>query len=272
MTETVPTFELKGEEKRCGAGGTKSVYELPDGENVVYIPNRVDGPWLVGRWPTIMGDEMFLQQKCREIGIPCLDFKPCKLSTPDNYIATSEPGICDTCYSKSFHHYTKEGVYIVDSKCGFHSSTWHKEFPKSHFWGQYDDIENVFASHPEINDAALWAPLFKPLVADFKLLAQHGLSFGSDAINVAFVKKGHKWHDGSDLPYVVRLFLFDLTSKHTPDERTFTKKPASLYHRLLSHAVEHALWEQLCPLSMFMPQPSSKLVKSIFESIVPELV
>lgn len=263
------------------SGGTKAVYKYDsDSSYVVYVPSNFSLKHGIDEstykeatdwWNEIIEDEMFIQSKCLTYSLPCLDFKSCIL---ENYVKLKDGSFANfnTAFSKSFAEYTKEGVYINDAKNGYYSSMWHKIHPQEHFWGKYTcNVDEILINDNKLNNLDIWLPLFMPMLEDFKLMTHHHLFFGMDSVNTTFIKKGHPWHDGSNNEYIIRLFLFDIASKYNRVDRTIPTISCDYYLNYLYHAVEHALWEVLCPLLMFMPKNIEILVKKIHTRLISML-
>ena len=211
-----------------GQGGTKTAY-LVSNDTVAFLPNQIDGKWLIDQWPRIIDDEIKMSQLLQKFQIPTLKFTLCQLRMTDGSLFSS--------YScPSFESYEKTGNYIIDTK-NSDSSRWPKDFTLS-----------LFPPGAPKMDLDLWVDVLSPLLKDLDQIADNGFRLASDTLNLVFVKKGSQWHSGSQLPFEIRLFTFDFASKRFAldlSERTPLK--FSQVYRMLRKLVEYAIWEELAP-------------------------
>lgn len=209
-----------------GCGGTKTAILMKDNETVVFIPNSVDGPWLIDIWPRIIYEEFEMSELLENLGIPTLKFKLCKVKLYDgNYL--------DTYSCSSFESYVKDGNYIIDVK-NTKSSTWPRNNLLSLIPRDFDRM-----------DFDYWIKILKPLIHDLDILGDNGLYLSPDTSNLVFVSKKSQWHSGSELPFEIRLFTFDFASKNSIlNISNKTPLKYSDIYQMLDRLVQYSVWEE----------------------------
>ena len=232
----VEEFDLTNESKELGYGGTKTVIEYDS--KAVILPNDVDGESLRRLWPRIIDDEITMAAYLASIGIPTLSFHRCRVHCKDYDL--------ETIYTTPFSEFASQGTYIVDTKN-----------PKSTIWSRKFPGITLFPEGVDKYEPRSWLPLLQPLIGDIKVVCKNKVNLGIDALNLAFVKKGSPWHSGDELPFEVRLFCFDLSSKRGPLKIHTADEPS--FERLLERVIESCVWEEICPNSMSMTEPARQL-------------
>lgn len=236
-------YDLTHGTEMLGHGGTKTVVEYES--KAIALPNAVDGESLRDQWPRIINDEMCMSSYLTTVGIPTLSFHRCKVHTADYDL--------ETIFTDPFHKLASEGTYVVDRK-NTSSTMWSQKIP---------DI-SLFREGVNKYDPAIWIPLIKPLVEDIKTICSRKIRLGGDAMNLAFVKHGSKHHSGSNLPFEIRIFCFDLSSKHHPLEIHSTYEPS--FESILYGLIEYSVWEELCPNRYVLSKEASQLLGELYKS------
>jgi hypothetical protein len=224
--------------QQIGCGGTKSAYLDANRDLVFVSPNPVDGQALISIWPRIVSEEIMMSERVQQIGVPTLKLTPC-------FIKTKSDETLPSYFSIPFKSYTKEDIYIIDSK-NIKSTQWRSDLS---LFSQTDPF-----------DLDAWMDALYPLICDLRTLLKNQLYFGSDTLNLAFVGSKSRWHSNQDPnlkvqmiefnrkqspPFEIRIFGFDFSSKRAVID--LNKKNAPLRNReiksMLDRVIELAVWE-----------------------------
>ena len=181
---------------KVGGGGTKTAYALSSSHYVVLLPNEVDGVALERAFPRICYEEQTFYNYLSENSLaPCLPVKECTVDTGSK----SLPGL----YAPSFYSYADRGEHVIDSK-DVYKCTW---------------SSSIMCINPNFFEPDSWLPIFAPLVQDLKRLAAAGIVPLGDCLNFLITSTGSEHHVDPAVPYQVRFFGFDFSSKRYISER-----------------------------------------------------
>jgi hypothetical protein len=232
-----------------GHGGTKTAVLFAT-DMVVMIPNSVDGASFLFYWSRIVNEEIQMSQILSRLKVPCQVLTGCAIKWHDEMIPAY--------FSKPFTAYAKQDMFVVDRKC-LASTTWPHDGSMSMF---ATDCENHY-------DIAVWKHILEPAIVDVEILIHEGLPMAGDAVNLLIVGRKSKLHNGdATTPYQVRFFGFDFSSKCTALD--FNKQEHSGLF-ILEQLIQLALWEGLCPKSIFFPSECQVLqceLMRYYESIL----
>lgn len=181
---------------RLGGGGTKTAYGLQGTDYAVLVPNEVDGLQLEKVFPRICYEEetMFNYLSTNDIA-PSLPVKTCTV-TLDN--GKTLPAL----YAPCFESFMEAGAYVLDSKEPY-SCCWNPRL----------------CMNPTFYDVDSWVPIFEPLIQDLKRLVGAGIVPLGDCLNFVITTPASKYHVNPAVPYQVRFFGFDFSSKRYVSER-----------------------------------------------------
>lgn len=181
---------------RFSGGGTKTPFDCGNTPFVVLLPNAVDGEVLERVFPRICYEEETMYNYIKEHNLaPALPVKTCSVLFESG---KTLPGL----YAPAFEFYVDQGGYVVDTK-NRTSSCWNSKF----------------CMNPTFEDAESWVPIFEPLVQDLKRLANAGILPLGDCLNFIITSPGFEHHMDPNVPFQVRYFGFDFTSKRYISER-----------------------------------------------------
>lgn len=227
-------YNLEGKDV-IGRDGTKTIY-LIDEKLCVAVPNKLDGKALIDRWPRITKEEQEISQLLQKLGVPALTFTECKVRWFDAKLTTIS--------SRPFSDYVRENIYIIDTK-NIKSTQWPKDYSLTLIVGDKHDI-------------TIGSKLFN---LQLMILSANNICLPKDALNLAYVGKGSNLHSGSKLPFEIRLWCFDLTSKW--NNANIFIEPLPLYAKLnmLSHIVEYGVWNGLAPNKICLSTKDNRVWK-----------
>ena len=182
---------FEGSMSRLGGGGTKTAHHLNGTDFVVLLPNEVDGAPLERVFPRICHEEETIYKYMHEHSIALsLPVKTCCVTLDDNKVLFG-------LYAPSFESYVNKGAYVLDSK-DRHASCWNSKL----------------CINPTFFDPDSWLPIFTPLVQDLERLLHAGITPFGDCLNFIITTPAFtNNHVDSLVPYQVRFFGFDFTSK-----------------------------------------------------------
>ena len=174
-----------------GLGGTKSFYQVTNGL-VMAVPSRASEDAIAARWEDILEDEVrttawlnkagLLTSRIRAVAAE-LNLRGERVHAP-TYVATD------------FEHLAKQGVFVMD--------VGNPEATRGRLRGRFNPEYNLEDEH-------VYRLALRPLKRDVEKLAELGLGMNHDMNNLAFVRRGHPFHTGSEAEYEVRVFLFDFS-------------------------------------------------------------
>ena len=229
MTKVVIDNELvfEGSLVRLGGGGTKTAYNLNGTDFVVLLPNEVDGAQLERVFPRICHEEetIYTYLSANNIALS-LPVKTC--------VVTFDRGrTLFGLYAPCFESYIKKGAYILDTK-DMRACCWDKNL----------------CINPTFFDVDSWVPIFAPLVQDLRRLVGAGIVPLGDCLNFIITTPAFgPGHMDASVPFQVRFFGFDFTSKRYANERAEainTLEPGTL----LKPAVEFNFLEEALDIAV----------------------
>lgn len=236
--------EYKITEYNCiGYGGTKTILKI-DETKCVAIPNSMDGKDLIKIWPRIVSEELSVSAKVAKLNIPGVEAKKCAV---DVELGNNENLSINTIEMRTFKSYVGDGLYIVDSNKPV-STTWPHDFS---LWKLEDEY-----------NWETWLKITKPLIDDIVILARNGIGLDSNMRNICLVKKGSKWHSGSDVPFEARVFVFGIGSKNHAfnwDIPSF-----SFRYRTMRSLIELVIFELLSPTKFCLSKEENELKEKLY--------
>jgi hypothetical protein len=181
---------------RCSGGGTKTPFDCGNTPFVVLLPNAVDGQALERVYPRICYEEETMYKYLRQNNLaPCLPVTTCSVKFESGKVL---PGL----YAPAFELYIGQGGYVLDTK-NKSSSCWN----------------NKLCINPTFEDVDSWVPIFAPLLQDLRRLMEGGIWPSGDCLNFIITSPGFEHHVDAEVPFQVRFFGFDFTSKRYVSDR-----------------------------------------------------
>ena len=235
-----------------GLGGTKSVY-LVDQDTAVFLPNCEDGQWLIRMWPRIVNEEMAMSQLLQEIGIPTQKLTKCLVLFNQRALSTYS--------APTFSSYIKDGIYVIDAK-NIQSIQWPN-----------DQSLSLFPKDTDRYDVKAWMNILSSLIQDIQTLVNNRVYLGSDSLNLVFVAKGSYWHSSRDLPYEVRIFGFDFSSKSwvLDLQNRQILREGDIYS-MVYRAIELAVYGEMTQRQWAADRKQSDFAKTLSDLIVDKIV
>jgi hypothetical protein len=187
--------------QKIGCGGVKSIYSFrkdvagaDDEDDIIVLPNLVDGSGLMAQWPAIVEEEYEFSQYALRNGLLAQSFRRCEISLQ------SDPEIrIPTLVAPSFNALKKRGSLVMEAK---------------RFSDDATDLVQVLKRPATYEDLL---PLVQSLLNDIVTALRLGYPLNLDMSNMILVPREERYANNRPRPlseFQVRLFLFDLTSKH----------------------------------------------------------
>jgi hypothetical protein len=202
----------------AGGGGTKRVYYIGVnfGDWVLALPNELDE--VRTYWPRIVKEELLLSAELGALGIPCLEMYGVMSRT--SWTKRREP--VPALKMRSFAYYLNaHRAVIMDRKNGSYFS-----YPDRDGWSELiGGRADTWLKRGVKNAVTRLVKLLTPLANDIRNLAQNCTFLdpsgeSRDALNwqVVFDDKNLEY------PSEIRVFIFDLSSKHYVRRSILAKK------------------------------------------------
>lgn len=221
---------FEGKIKKIGGGGTKTAYQLEGTDNVVLLPNFIDGPWLVSIFDRICDEEVFMYNHLLSKNLIGLAVLHCYVQRID----TDMPAMIGL-YAPSFSSFENKRAHILDKK---------------------DTITFKWIP-PTIDSVQDWILVFNPLIEDLNLLLDSKVVPYGDSYNFLLAEKGSPYYSGSG-KYAVRYFGFDFASKH--HTLAHFRDLASEKKELVKLAIDEAI-DYICGFVAQLPDDKVKEIK-----------